>query len=129
MTANERVPSGVPDHCSAGERFSPVHPKPPNTDRSGMAAPSAKASLVTRSVAGAEGALAPGAHAGRTDYGAGAYGGPCPPPGPAHRYRFSVYALDAAPLGAPEGSSAALVRFMLRGHVLAYGTLTGTYGR
>lgn len=79
--------------------------------------------------AGAEGALAPGAHAGRTDYGASAYGGPCPPPGPAHRYRFSVYALDAAPLGAPEGSSAALVRFMLRGHVLAYGTLTGTYGR
>lgn len=79
--------------------------------------------------AGAEGALPAGAHFGRTDYGTGAYGGPCPPPGPAHRYRFSVYALDTPALGAPEGSSAALVRFMLRGHVLAHGTLTGTYGR
>ncbi|MBK6531309.1 MAG: YbhB/YbcL family Raf kinase inhibitor-like protein [Deltaproteobacteria bacterium] len=79
--------------------------------------------------AGAEGSLPAGAHVGRTDYGTGAYGGPCPPPGPAHRYRFSVYALDTPALGAPEGSSAALVRFMLRGHVLAHGTLTGTYGR
>ena len=51
------------------------------------------------------------------------------PPGPAHRYRFNVYVLDTPALGAPEGSSAALVRSMLRGHVLAHGTLTGTYGR
>lgn len=79
--------------------------------------------------AGAEATPPAGSHAGRSDYGAGGYGGPCPPPGPAHRYRFSVYALDTAALGAPPGSSAALVRFMLRGHVLAHGTLTGTYAR
>ena len=78
---------------------------------------------------GTDAALPAGAHHGRTDFGATGYGGPCPPPGPAHRYRFSVYALDTAALGAPEGSSAALVRFMLRGHVLAHGTLTGTYAR
>jgi hypothetical protein len=43
----------VPDHWIAGERFSPVQPKPPKTERIGMVVPSAKASLVTRSVAGA----------------------------------------------------------------------------
>lgn len=79
--------------------------------------------------AGAEGSLPAGAHHGRTDFGSLGYGGPCPPPGPAHRYRFTVYALDAASLGAPEGASAALVRFLLRGHTLAWGTLTGTYAR
>ncbi|MDB4928945.1 MAG: Phospholipid-binding protein [Myxococcaceae bacterium] len=78
---------------------------------------------------GTDAALPAGAHHGRSDFGATGYGGPCPPPGPAHRYRFSVYALDTPALGAPPGSSAALVRFMLRGHVLAHGTLTGTYAR
>lgn len=53
ITAKERVPSGVPDHWIAGERFSPVQPKPPKTERIGMVVPSAKASLVTRSVEGA----------------------------------------------------------------------------
>lgn len=79
--------------------------------------------------AGVEGSLPAGAHHGRTDFGSLGYGGPCPPPGPAHRYRFNVYALDTASLGAPDGSSAALVRFLLRGHTLAWGTLTGTYAR
>lgn len=86
----------------------------------------------TRSLAdnaGADGALPAGAHSGRSDFGAPGYGGPCPPPGAPHRYRFNVYALDTPALGAPEGASAALVRFMLHGHVLAHGTLTGTYGR
>ncbi len=79
--------------------------------------------------AGAEGALPAGAHTGRTDFGGTTYGGPCPPPGPAHRYRFTVYALDTASLGLPDGASPAVVRFSMRGHILAHGTLTGTWGR
>jgi hypothetical protein len=31
---------------------------------------------------------------GLNDFGAVGYSGPCPPPGPAHRYAFTLYALD-----------------------------------
>ncbi|MEO0325765.1 MAG: YbhB/YbcL family Raf kinase inhibitor-like protein [Myxococcota bacterium] len=72
--------------------------------------------------------LPTGAREHHTDYGASGYGGPCPPPGPEHRYVFSVYALDAR-LELPEGATGALVRFALRSHTLAYGRLVGTYGR
>src|SRR5213593_2805739 len=35
-----------------------------------------------------------GARQGRTDFRRPGYGGPFPPPGPAHRYFFKLYALD-----------------------------------
>ncbi|MFW6112670.1 MAG: YbhB/YbcL family Raf kinase inhibitor-like protein, partial [Chloroflexota bacterium] len=35
-----------------------------------------------------------GALQGKNDFGRIGYSGPCPPPGPAHHYRFTVYALD-----------------------------------
>src|SRR5207249_6665552 len=35
-----------------------------------------------------------GARQGRNDFRRPGYGGPCPPPGPAHRYFFKLYALD-----------------------------------
>ena len=38
--------------------------------------------------------LQSGALQGKNDFGRIGYGGPCPPRGPAHRYRFTVYALD-----------------------------------
>jgi phosphatidylethanolamine-binding protein (PEBP) family uncharacterized protein len=38
--------------------------------------------------------LPDGALQGRNDFGTLSYGAPCPPPGPAHRYRFTIYALD-----------------------------------
>ena len=41
----------------------------------------------------AEGALPPGARQGRNSAGKAAYSGPCPPGGPPHHYRFTVYAL------------------------------------
>ena len=68
--------------------------------------------------------------AGRNDYGASEYGGPCPPKGDGpHRYIFTVYALDVDHIeGASEKTSAASLIFMMRGHVLAAGTITGRFG-
>jgi len=50
----------------------------------------------------------------------GGYRGPCPPPGPPHHYRFSVYALGgSSPLDPPA----------IRKAAIAAGTLTGTFSR
>ena len=81
--------------------------------------------------AGAAGKTPKGATLGFTDYGESTYGGMAPPPGdPAHRYQFTVYALDVPRLeGADERTTYAKFRFMIRGHVLAQGTVTGLFGR
>jgi Raf kinase inhibitor-like YbhB/YbcL family protein len=81
--------------------------------------------------AGAPGKVPKSAVLGFTDYGESAYGGMAPPPGdPAHRYQFTVYALDVPRLeGADERTTYAKFRFLIRGHVLAQGTLTGLFGR
>jgi Raf kinase inhibitor-like YbhB/YbcL family protein len=65
---------------------------------------------------------------GRNDFGAIGYGGPCPPAGSDHRYRFTLIALDR-PLGLLGTPSADEVRAAADGHVLAEATLTGTYRR
>ncbi|MCS7251749.1 MAG: YbhB/YbcL family Raf kinase inhibitor-like protein [Anaerolineae bacterium] len=65
---------------------------------------------------------------GRNDFGRLGYGGPCPPSGPAHRYQFTLYALDVA-LELPPGARHGEVEAALSGHVLAVGRLTGRYGR
>ena len=54
------------------------------------------------------------------------YQGPQPPPGPAHRYRFELSALDA-PLQLPPGLSAAELRRAMAPHLLARAELTGRY--
>lgn len=54
------------------------------------------------------------------------YFGPCPPPGPAHRYIFRLYALDAE-LNLSGGASRALVEAAMRGHILATAQLIGLY--
>jgi hypothetical protein len=70
-----------------------------------------------------------GGRSGATDYGISSYGGPCPPKGDgAHRYFFTVYALDVPSLGASEKTHGAPCMFMMRGHVLASGTIVGTFG-
>ena len=81
--------------------------------------------------AGAAGKAPKGATLGFTDYGESHYGGMAPPPGdPAHRYQFTVYALDLPLLeGADDHTTYAKFRFMIRGHVLAQGMLTGLFGR
>jgi len=70
-------------------------------------------------------ALPAGAVQSRTDFGAPGYGGACPPKGHgAHRYVFTLYALDVAHLGLAPDSSAALVGFNLGAHTLAKAGIT-----
>lgn len=67
---------------------------------------------------------------GITDWGEQGYGGMAPPGGdPPHHYQFTVYALDAEAkeLGLDGHSTYAKLRFLIRGHVVASGTLTGTF--
>lgn len=69
-----------------------------------------------------------GAMHGRNDFGNLGYGGPCPPPGPAHRYYFKLYAIANEPVLNP-GATKAEVLAAIEGHVLAEGQLMGRYGR
>ena len=66
--------------------------------------------------------------AGKNSYGRSRYDGPCPPPGKAHRYFFSVYATDLEP-DLPEGLTAAQLRAKMDGHILAQSSLMGLYQR
>jgi len=80
--------------------------------------------------AGAPGKNPPGSTQGHNDFGESAYGGAAPPPGDTpHRYQFTVYALDLPKVEADSTLTYPRFRFMTRGHVLAEGTLTGTFGR
>lgn len=64
-----------------------------------------------------------------TDFGAPGYGGACPPAGaPAHRYQFTVYALDTT-LDLPANATPALAGFMIHAHTLASARITAVYGR
>ena len=69
-----------------------------------------------------------GALQGKNDFGRIGYGGPCPPQGSIHRYRFIIYALDQK-LNLKEGASKKQVSDAMQGHILAQGQLTGTYQR
>jgi Raf kinase inhibitor-like YbhB/YbcL family protein len=64
---------------------------------------------------------------GTSDFGSARYGGPCPPSG-AHRYYFKAYALDVA-LSLPSSAKKAAVEKAMAGHILAKGSLMGTYSR
>lgn len=66
---------------------------------------------------------------GHTDYGSNEYGGPCPPPGPAHRYNITVYALDTDKLPLDKTTTGAKLEFMASQHTLAKGTISGRYAR
>jgi Raf kinase inhibitor-like YbhB/YbcL family protein len=65
---------------------------------------------------------------GVNGFGKNGYGGPCPPPGGPHRYFFRVYPLDISSVG-NVGSSKEDVAAAIKGHVLAEGSLMGTYKR
>jgi Raf kinase inhibitor-like YbhB/YbcL family protein len=77
----------------------------------------------------AKGKLPKGALQTRTDFGMPGYGGAAPPPGPAHRYIFTVHALKVERLDVDENASAALVGFMTHANSLGKATLTVTYGK
>ncbi len=65
---------------------------------------------------------------GVTDFGSTGYGGPSPPPGPAHRYQFLGYALSE-PLGLDPGASKDELEAAMQGKVIGEAMLEGLYGR
>jgi len=69
-----------------------------------------------------------GAKQGTNDFGKTGYGGPCPPPGKAHRYFFKLYALDAEVSVKTAATKQDLLRAMEH-HILGEGQLIGTYQR
>ena len=56
------------------------------------------------------------------------YRGPGPPPGPAHRYHFKVYALSQ-PLDATEGLDKPALLKAMEGKIIGEGLLVGTFQR
>jgi len=69
-----------------------------------------------------------GSRQGTNDFRKIGYGGPCPPPGPAHRYFFKLHALDAT-LDLPPGASKAALEKAMEGHTLGRAELMGRYAR
>lgn len=65
-----------------------------------------------------------------TDYGKSGFGGACPPIGDkAHRYIFTVYALDIESIGLDKNANPALVGYYLNAHSIAKSSLIIYYGR
>ncbi len=65
-----------------------------------------------------------------TDFGKAGYGGACPPSGDkAHRYIFTVYALDVEKLGLDAMSSPAMVGFFLNQHSITKASLIAYFSR
>jgi len=67
-----------------------------------------------------------GTRQGKNDFGKIGYGGPCPPPGKAHRYFFKLYALDTK-LNLNPGATKKDVERAMQGHILARGEYLGRY--
>ncbi len=65
---------------------------------------------------------------GVNSYGKTEYNGPCPPPGKLHRYFLNVYALDVK-LSLRVPSTRNSVESAMKGHVLAEGSVMGTFRR
>ncbi len=68
------------------------------------------------------------ARQGLNDFKRIGYGGPCPPPGKAHRYFFKLFALDAM-LDLKAGASRKELEFAMKGHVLSEAQWMGKYKR
>ena len=69
-----------------------------------------------------------GAHQGLNDSHTVGYEGPCPPPGPAHRYYFKVFALDKK-LTLNGNVGRKQLQQAMEGHILAQGEVMGRFGR
>jgi Raf kinase inhibitor-like YbhB/YbcL family protein len=57
------------------------------------------------------------------------YSGPCPPPGPAHNYRFRIFALDRMLVDLQAGVSKESIMDAIGNSVLGKAELTGIYSR
>ena len=69
----------------------------------------------------------PSARQGTNSFGRLGYGGPSPPPGPAHHYRIILYALSRKLLFAPD--CLPCLQHAMAGYILARATLHAHYGR
>lgn len=78
-----------------------------------------------------EAALAPkGAIQSVTNYGAGGFGGPCPPEGHGlHQYIITVHALDIDKLGLDSQTNPAIVGYYLGNNTIAKASIVAYYGR
>lgn len=63
------------------------------------------------------------------DFGYRGYGGACPPPGKAHRYVFTVYALSIKKLNVFGHMSGAMVGYKIQSHAINKASITVTYQR
>ena len=63
---------------------------------------------------------------GESSTGRAAYFGPCPPPGRAHHYVFTLYALDVAHAGGSAPLTGQRLEAFVRGHTVAHATLVAT---
>lgn len=69
-----------------------------------------------------------GGKEGKNDFGNNQYDGPCPPKNSGtHRYFFKLFALDIPTLQLNAGASKNKILQEIEGHILAQGTLIGTY--
>jgi Raf kinase inhibitor-like YbhB/YbcL family protein len=73
--------------------------------------------------------LPDGSIQGTNDFDERGYGGPCPPPGSPHHYKLTVYALDVSSLGLDSSARGSDAARAMKGHIIAAGTITSTYGR
>ena len=65
---------------------------------------------------------------GKNSYGRVGYAGPCPPPGPAHRYYFKLYALNTLP-ELPTGLNKTAVMRIIEKHIIEETSLMGRFKR
>ncbi|MBA3019966.1 YbhB/YbcL family Raf kinase inhibitor-like protein [Propionicimonas sp.] len=76
----------------------------------------------------AEGAPLPaGARTWVNDYGYSGWGGPWPPPGPAHHYEFRVFAVSVPLLDVPDEASSASARLTLSFNTLGVAAFTALF--
>ena len=76
----------------------------------------------------AEGAELPeGSRSWVNDYGYAGWGGPWPPPGPAHHYVFTVFAVGVDRLDVPDQATSAVARLTLSFSVLGTSTFTAVF--
>jgi len=68
-----------------------------------------------------------GTSQGMTDFGKTGYNGPCPPKGKAHRYIFTVYALDTKI--SEINLISRTLKMRMKGHILGSGDITGLFRR
>ena len=61
------------------------------------------------------------------DYGEIGYGGPCPPPGPAHRYIITVYALDVEGFKINRDINPQVIAKIIKEHALDKASIMGYY--